>query len=250
MLCGDRLGCVGIADTIGNADQPRHEHPPRRGKDGRIKDLVLITGQLRSGSSAIAEIVHTLGVSVGTSFLAPMAPTYRLEWEDADLSAWMMQFLGANEHKQNDLERKFPGWLRSYLAGRIGHARNMAGIWGVDEPQTIAAKQGVLALYMPEVRDVAKSLDLNVRTISVCRRQSGIDASVKRSFPPSLVAGALALNQKIRDCTPGNAYVHYEWLIDRPSAVVREIAAFLGVTDEDRIADAIDRVKEPTTCTA
>lgn len=189
---------------------------------------------------------HTLGVPMGTSFLAPMEPTYRLEWEDANLSMRMMGGINAADPLAIAAQDFVP-WMTSYLVDRWDSAGVIARVWNRAAPGMIGMKQPLLSALLPEIAEVAVAAECSVKILNVVRGQHAIDRSVQRSFPHSLVERALVLNSKIRDAGVKPQFaVEYEHLVRMPVFIVEEIAEWLGVTDGQRIADAAQRVKGPT----
>ena len=200
--------------------------------------IVGVVGQMRSGTSAVAEIVHRLGVPMGLSFGAPVAPTYRFEWEDMALS------LAFGRYWVHGLEPAMGifAWWDAYMADRFKHATRLGlDRWGFKTPPWCLLGDTLLS--------AARKLACTA-LIEVDRPQPNIDSSVRRAFPPGLVDKALIANasikQKIRDL-PTVLKVPYLELVEQPALWVGRIAGVLEVDDQDRIQDAIRNVLRPTT---
>lgn len=200
--------------------------------------IAIVLGQMRSGTSAVAEIVHRLGIPMGRSFVAPAPPVYRFEWEDTELSMVFARFWIRQE---NPAGGWFP-WWKNYLAERKRHARRFnTDRFGMKTPPLAL----LLDTLLPEARKLGQ-----VALIHVERPQPQIDASVRAAFPPGLVQKALTANASIQQKNaklPCELLVNYERLVVDPSLHVWAIAKLLEVTDETRIQDAISHVQEPTT---
>ncbi len=197
---------------------------------------VLITGQLRSGTSCVAEIVHNLGVPVAFSILAPVPPTYRPDWEDADLALALVPLMLGRQMRDP------LAFLKANFAGRVQHARRF---WNSDR---FATKSPVLALIWDDVLRACHPYGKPI-VLMTSRDQDDIDTSVRRSFLPSLVDAAFTTNRRIRAALETIEYDHfcpYESTVEEPEAAVFYIAGALGISDPERIAAAVACIKEPT----
>lgn len=200
--------------------------------------IVLIVGQMRSGTSAVSEIVHTLGIPMGVAFLAPVPPTYRCEWEDMALAEAMARHWVRGEVPAGGLQV----WWQNYLDRRSKHAAKVLGTdrWGAKTPPLCLVLDTLMA-------DTLKAG--YTALIHVDRPQGSVDASVRRTFSPDLIDRALETNAKIRGKLkdlPCHLRVPYDELVSYPTTWVRKIAGLLEVDDASRIADAASRVMEPT----
>lgn len=200
-------------------------------------DIIIVLGQMRSGTSAVSEVIHTLGIPMGVAFLAPIAPTYRLEWEDWNLTEMVDSYWRKGIIPGGGL---MPWWKRYLEMRRQFMERAGAQSWGFKSPPWSLLADTLL----PETRKAGR-----VAVIRVDRPQQSIDVSVKRSFPASIVDMAMATNERIRQKLDGieiDFRVPYDNLVSGPTVVIEALAEFLAVEDPERIADAISRVRGPT----
>jgi len=203
--------------------------------------IVIVIGQIRSGTSAVADILHHLGVPMGVSFAAPMPPVWRFEWEDTPIALTLAQhefFRDASVRGEGLLT-----WFRDYLWTRGRHARDT---WKTDR---WGMKQPLLAVYadmlLPELSLAASRLTI----IQTVRDQAAIDRSVDSVFPPGLREKALAANTTIRERLPDlpcDFRVNYDLMVVQPREWVEQIANLVGVRDAESIARAVGRVGVPS----
>lgn len=196
---------------------------------------VLIVGQMRSGTAAVAEVVHRLGIPVALSMLAPVPPTYRPDWEDTDLVTALLPL--AADHQMRDAR----GFLREHFRGRRVGAERFFG-----SPR-FAVKSPLLALCWD---DVLATIGPDPIVIVVERDQAAIDASIRRTFPANAL-GCLQTNERIRaaiEKIEPTLRVRYEGLVQNPVGGCAEIGRCFGITDVDRVFDSIASVQEPTSC--
>lgn len=57
---------------------------------------VVILGRLRSGGSAVASLLVPMGYSPGVTLSAPCPPTWRIEWDDVDLTKALLHGSGVD----------------------------------------------------------------------------------------------------------------------------------------------------------
>lgn len=197
-------------------------------------DLILITGLMRSGTSLVAHMVHTLGVPVADQMLAPPAGSALVQpdWEDAELS---MQLGVLAQHDSEEVQFAIRRWYAHYLARRMDTAQT-----------AIADKSPLLAIKVREVEHVAKFLGVRTRWIWVERDDDAIDASVARSFEVPDQEWAARTQLMItagRQDVPDPLVVRYERIIEDPAHWALALASFLGVSDDERVKRAASVVR-------
>lgn len=188
--------------------------------------LIAITGQFRSGTSMLAEVVHYLGFPVTVSMLAPGYPTWRSEWEDPAL-AMEMSYSGCPDFYEHLKMRAQAAYRQAEY-----HGRKLPGI---------AIKSPFLALYDEEFEQAARTMNFQVSWEVIGREQEAIDASAERALRGQDLKNAKEMNLLLkRDLIPS---WRYEDFVEDPYASVSALAAKLGVTDMDSILRAVGRVQ-------
>ena len=124
--------------------------------------IVAVTGQMRSGTSAVAEALHRMGCPVAMHTPAPMPPTWRFDWEDSKLSARLMG---------RDVSSL---WLRDYLPERWRHAQQCY------DSTCITLKSPYLAFARNELEIVAEMLEIPLFWVVLHRPQIDVDCSMSQ----------------------------------------------------------------------
>jgi hypothetical protein len=195
--------------------------------------IVAVTGLMRSGTSAVAEILHRLGAPCAIHTPAPMPPTWRFDWEDSRLSARLM-----------DASEVPAEWFVDYLAQRLDHAERC------HFSQTVTLKSPLLAFSRAELGFAAEMLDVPIAWVIVNRDEARVAASMTQweALDPQVNA-AIALELSKPEWSDADT-IEYERLVDDPAVHVHSLAQSLGLSsDPEDIQAAIDGVKEPTTGT-
>lgn len=203
-----------------------------------MRAAVLITGKCRAGGAAVAEVCHVLGYPMGRAFPAPIAPDWRLDWEDAELSQWL-----AEEAEGAELPFSLYGAIEGffdfggYLKARIAHSVCM-GFEG-----RIGFKGPLLAAHGLPLDAALLMERINPLRVLVTRSESAIHRSIDRQ------RGAKVLrrwNDQIDvEAIQRDLVVPYEALVASPAFEVGRLAEALGVVDPVAIGQAVARVVAP-----
>ena len=211
----------------------------------KLPTLLIITGQCRSGTSAVAQVVNRLGVPVAVTLGCPNAITgHQFDWEDLDtfrvLTRWIP--FGRPPSSEPGLAKE----LREDLARRWSMACGMADVAELPDPKIIAGKCPLYALCFDEVIQAARGL-FEVEVISMNRKQRDIDASVERTYWSDPMKRAVhATNDLIEDALGRiEAWqVDYHELVEDPEKMTKHIAAMLQV---EWCAEAAALIRRPET---
>lgn len=211
-----------------------------------MMETILILGPRRSGSSAVAEVCHFLGVPAVIKLLAPMPPVWRFEWEDADLSM-ALAAVAINARSWPDQDVAPEVWRRR-LEATLREKRAVAR--DVFRSDRIVMKCPDLVLIWDILRPMLEASG-GYRVIRVTR--NGHQDAVRRVFPPGTVDRALEVNTEIEKRLAGIPFglkVRYEDLTGDPIGETTRIARFIGGIDPDRIRKAAARVLPPREVTS
>lgn len=192
-----------------------------------------ITGKMRSGTSAVAQSFHVMGVPVAFTQISPMPPTYRMDWECPELSTRLM------------LEEQHfsASWLRRYLAARMDSAAQLGFT-----PGRISIKSPFLAFHVQEVEDACRALGEPLKWIRTQRDPEEVERSLARwkHLDPET-------NHMLEAALPGvpvDADVPYHALVSHPhDTLSRMLDALELVVPTERLHDAASRILQPTTPT-
>lgn len=189
---------------------------------------VVIVGQMRSGTSMVAELVHRLGWHAAVTMGAPAPPSWRTDWEDLELTMTLLQ--GVN-----------PGvpWLIDYLGRRVEVSERM-GFGG-----RIALKSPYLLFIWD---DLFEALDQAGFPHPVVIRTYRYDLNVLRSLRahPQLSEVRQAQIARLASRIAPTVEIGYEAAIERPLWVAVALAQALGVVDDAAIRAAAALVGRPT----
>jgi len=205
---------------------------------------VMVIGRMRSGGSAVAEVLNELGVQMGTMFYAPVPPLLRMEWEDVDLAQPLVEAALGGEPSMP------PDYWRERLAMALANGRAIGAT-----PRAIGVKTPALALCINQAREAAADVGLEP-IVLVVRRAS---AETERSFHdrllpfiPSDEHGAwIDLQMRIGkavDAAERDLTIEYEALLADPRSVIERIARDVlgGGIAQSVIEDAVKRVRAST----
>jgi len=175
-----------------------------------------------------------LGFAMARTLAAPIAPDYRLDWEDAELTMWMATAVEEGDSPLADID------LPNHIAARLAHAR----MYGFGS--SIGFKSPLLGIggAAETLRMALAAEGFSVVTVDVHR----IEANVKKSIARQPGADVLRRwNELIRwTARPVGDYgIVYEEFVADPALQVEQLARRLGVVDPVRIAQATARVLRP-----
>jgi len=198
-------------------------------------DVVLVSGPCRSGSAAVAEVVHVLGWPMGSTFLAPVAPDFRFDWEDAELTLRM----GASVMCGRDPLDLFD--FHSYVKARLEHSKAFC-VTG----QRFGMKSGLFCIgaTMGRIECELAAMRLRLFVIAVRRPKEAVEASIARQPGASVMR---RWNAAIEESGPHpyDYEIDYDRLVRFPSSEVALLAARLGVDDPVAVSEAAIRVVIP-----
>lgn len=205
--------------------------------------LVMVTGQFRSGTSAIAQVVHRLGMQAGLWFAPPYPPKWRSDWEDAEAVTMLMRFCPWGSRPTDDAREEFLNWFPAYLNRRLSCVELMRDrdIWQAADG--IACKSPFYAFFRREIAEVCGSVGLAPKWIVARRDADEIDDSLSefhgKAWPESI--DQIRMTQRL----VGHALlaidglcVEYGWLVRDPYLEVAKIADHIGVLDSSTRASA------------
>ena len=182
--------------------------------------MIVVTGLMRSGTSPLAQMLHQMGVEMGSFQRFPaQTPVSHFEWEDAPLAEPLVR------HLLGLVEVDVPALLRSYILSREGQ-------WGVKTP--------FLLPFLRDFRQIATGLGMQLRVILTDRDYSETVKSLERQtvdLPVEKRQPALKASLKLqgillkaREDVPQHALVVEHRDIQRDSrAVAAQLAQVAGI---------------------
>lgn len=193
----------------------------------------IVTGPMRSGGSAVAEMLNEMGVPMGVQFMAPIPPVLRTEWEDVDLATYLM----AGDVGQRD--------LAEYWLERVKRAQLV-----VPGVEAIGIKSPFIALHLEAVVDSAREAGLEPVVLRTYRDPQ----TLARSFREHVLAFLPAeererwtrwQNEIIGAATGAHLVVNYDDMIERPLIWARRVSSAVFGRWVDNVEESALKIKEP-----
>ena len=168
--------------------------------------MIVVTGKMRTGTSACAAIAHQAGIIMGRTMLWPRMGDSQIEWEDMELGMTLANAVMSDRMPDPSSVRD---WFKSHIGERIEHyamalANHRDGVvkgWGLKSPY--------LAPYLDEWREAAEAHGEPVHVVVTRRDDRKAEReSLERAF--SLLrkngAGRIALERgRMAQCRIGQA---------------------------------------------
>lgn len=194
---------------------------------------------MRSGTSAVAQMVHRMGVCAAMTMTPPQPPRWHADWEDCEALAHLMRLWPLGTPVDRDVRAHFQFWFAAYLKLRMQHRDLLGAPW----LPGIACKSPLYAPFLIAIGYEAEMAGLALKVI-VCERDAEDSrASILQSQPKFLWDSVLATQAEIHKALnapiPGALIVPFDGLVSEPHWQACRIAEFLGVEDQGA-ARAID----------
>lgn len=210
-----------------------------------LPTLIIITGQFRSGTSAVAQVVNRLGVPVAVMLGCPTRfYNYESDWEDpstyAVLSRWR-PLDGRDVDKHG-----FTKAIEANLEHRLTVERSLCAGAGQQPADMIASKCPLWALAMEDLREAASRLFRAIVCIRTYRPQPDIDRSVDRIYQPDMRPHIhrtnLIIDRELEAFDERwNLMVDYDDLVADPEDNVKRTAETIGVSYDEAASAVIRR---------
>lgn len=208
--------------------------------------LILVTGQMRSGTSLAAEMLHFLGAPAGIMQLMPMHPTWKNEWEDAELTHKLVELFPLEDPKPNAARKEeFRDFFPQYLANRARYIQTMDRVWN-QRTGTFSMKSPLLALVLDDVREACDEFKIELKTVVCKRNADAVLGSLERALPEDKKAGAKKLNRLLAThiaALKPDLEVVYEDVLANPRLWAQKLQTLVGGRPfSDRAAMAAGKV--------
>jgi len=210
------------------------------------KQVIVVLGMHRSGTSVVTRGLQVLGVDVGQNLLPPQPDNPKGFWEDANivafndrvLSAFNMTWdsigpIGENSWKYAELD--------SVRADAINYLRNTftgKRVWGFKDPRTARA--------LPFWQTIIKELGIEDKYVFVIRNPISIAKSLeKRNGIPAEKSHLLWIDHAISSVsfTMGKPFivVNYDSLMTTPEEQINRLARLLELKTGERLKTEIEK---------
>lgn len=206
--------------------------------------LILVTGQHKSGTAAVAQVLQRLGVPMALWLNPPFPPMDQFDWECADALANLTENLSAYGTPPNEEGYLFfAHWFSRYLERRLVHASDLRAKFEI-AVDCIGVKSPLFAFFVPQMLAVCKDMGIDLRIIKCERTEKARQQSLKRTH--SLIGtheSALLMQQAIADAVfvmPKHMTVQLEELRDKPLSMVKKLAKLADLEDSQKMRNRIN----------
>lgn len=214
--------------------------------------VVIVTGPMRSGTSAVAAICHRLGFIAATSMSPPRPPRWHSDYEDAEALGHMLAAIWPlGSIPDGAAHERFRKWFPAYLEARLARA-NYLIIMGEAWINGITLKSPLYAPFLMEMRETIREQTGGIDAIIiVCDRDEAESDASLAAANPSLRLDVLATQKHIRKAlasSPTALYidhcVDFNDMLANPTLCGARIATILG-KDSGEGADIAEEIIDP-----
>ncbi|OIM99459.1 hypothetical protein BFR57_02520 [Idiomarina sp. MD25a] len=210
------------------------------------KNLCLVLGAGRSGTSLLMHLMRALGVSVSKNLIPPKHHNPMGPMEDENLA----QLFDRRILPENNMTRLLPFPKGKTLERRYSKEIEQILLRELEsqpEATCFAFKDPVLSNFLPSLFPIFNSLDLSPKFVLCVRSPKSVIESRKNNFKNSsslTELGWLTNTTNALKYTGGNVFiVHYEMLFtDARSEILMSLCNFLGI-DDSSVEQAIDIIE-------
>jgi hypothetical protein len=200
---------------------------------------IVVLGGHRCGTSAVAGVLHHLGVFMGSRFIGATQYNERGHWEDVAFVALHKRIVGGWKRPCVDFEPVKPAYAKLIRSREKQHE-----LWGFKDPRAVYVFPFFLRMVRAEVKVVNVYRELEASANSMTHRKnpkkgSSLNVTYKQ---------ALGIARQYRDahwlamhyCWQGPSLaVQYEALVHDPADQVKRIAGFVGVNWSQKAIDFV-----------
>jgi hypothetical protein len=199
-----------------------------------MRPLVIVAGSGRSGTSLTMQMLHACGLQVSDDLTGASEPNPRGAWEDRAIfaeQARLFHSLAIRVLPRRDGWREGPLFydvksrLDQILADRLSKS---GSVWGFKDPKT--------CFFLPMWQDLSKAHNCDLRFVLCVRRAEDTIASLMTNYDHSSdLAQSIYFNRNVHalaDCPDRAFFIHYEDLLDRNVAMLRQLCCFCGLRAE------------------
>jgi hypothetical protein len=199
-----------------------------------VSRALIVTGLCRSGGAAVAEVCHHLGYCMARTLDAPVAPDFRLDFEDAPLTKLMA------ENVEEGLDPSNRIGFRTFIRSRQDHSVRMG--FGGD----IGFKSPLFSIgaAVEKLEEALEDEGCEPFVIRMERDRAAIERSIARQPGAAVMRRWNALIDSC-EILRADLVIPYEVLVGEPSRVVGILAQSIEIDDPDLITRAAGRVLQP-----
>jgi|MTBAKSStandDraft_2_1061841.scaffolds.fasta_scaffold05479_7 hypothetical protein len=198
----------------------------------KAKEIVVVIGSGRSGTSILMQILHGLGMSVSENLIQAKEQTPTGAYEDTEILKIQNRFISELTPESMPVP---PNWFDHPLSVSTIHQlqgivqkrmEQAATLWGFKDPRT--------AFLIPMWTKIFNNLNITPKYILTVRNPKNVVSSMKRQYNSDESTSELFWLTKNTEAlyqTGGNCFiVHYEdWFSDKGSEITRQLLQYTGL---------------------
>jgi len=199
---------------------------------------IMVLGQGRSGTSAVAGVLHYLGVYMGQGLLPSTQDNAKGSFEDARFHRFNLQFVGGDVMNPRPNPANMAPWGRSALLDLVTEM-DRHEIWGLKAPLICFTFRLVLP-FLPNPTYIIHTLRAREHIVDSVARVEGMGAVLEAARIVNRYETALLEARAIVPPDWPQLYVAYDRLVEEPAEQVERIAAFVGLPVTKEAIDFVD----------
>lgn len=196
-----------------------------------MSHIVIITGGMRSGTSAVAQMAHRMGFLACAVMTPPQPPRWHQDWEDFEALTTLMKLWPHGAEISNRTLGAFAVWFDGYARRRLRGADGQKQM-GADWIRGVAMKSPLYAPFIPSMIYHCGALDITP-TVIVCDRDREDRRASNRVAnegvdPEDLERMENTIDRALESIKP-DLRIRFEDLLANPADVGAILATALGV---------------------
>lgn len=214
------------------------------------KEIVVVLGMHRSGTSLVTHIISESGYDAGTNLLGPKADNVEGFFEDIDIyqfNSHLCDFLGITWKSTEEFYLHPTNILNDLIDNEFEIKALEILNTKLLVSNKIVIKEPRMSILLPFWEKVFKQLNISIKYVFSVRNPVAIEQSlIKRDALKSYDASALwyIYNYEIISCASFDMYVvEYEDLLQNPKKVINRLWDYLKVDETLDIDEVIKLVK-------
>ncbi len=197
-----------------------------------MSTCIVVLGGHRCGTSAVAGVLHHLGVFMGYRFVGAGKYNKRGHWEDKVFLGHHKRIVGSWKNPKVDFEPH-----RQVYSRLVRRREEEHELWGFKDPRTIFMFPYFLEVVKVEVRVINVWRNLEASAKSMTARHSTKSSRINVDMGEARIIAELYRREQMQvleDWEGAQLNVKYERLCQRPHREVIRIAQFVGLSLTER----------------
>jgi len=196
---------------------------------------IAVIGSHRSGTSAVAGVLHHLGIFMGERLMGSQKGNPKGHFEDLEFWTLHEQIIG----DWKDPKPNFEPYRQAYRA-LVEKREREHQVWGIKDPR-LCFTFPLLAEYVTGARPILVIRDVGAIIRSLVQRRGALDDDMTFEKARKITLHYLDTRAKTMASFRGPAlYLEYDTLVEQPEQTVGLIARFCDVPVTQAAVDFVD----------